>query len=123
MYDPSLLTLKDGTLLCLHGSYTKGKRGVRAILSRDGGKTWFAAGPDYGFSIDPTVYGYSRAIQLPDGSIFIVYQGTGGHKWEDARHMSLYCMRFRVRKGGRGLDLLPAPGLNHSTLNTGGANG
>jgi len=110
MYDPWLLTLKDGTLLCLHGSYNKEKRGLRAILSPDGGKSWFAAGPDYGFSVDPSVYGYSRGIQLPDGSIYIVYQGTGGHKWDDARHMAFYSMRFRVRKGCRGIELLPAPG-------------
>jgi hypothetical protein len=95
-YDPWLLTLKDGTLLCLHGSYSKDKHGLRAILSPDGGKTWFAAGPDYGFSVDPSVYGYSRGIQLPDGSIYVVYQGPGGHKWDDARHMSFYGMRFRV---------------------------
>jgi hypothetical protein len=110
MADPWLLTLKDGTLLCVHRSYHQEKRGLRAILSRDGGKTWFAAGPDYGFSVDPSVYGYSRGIQLPDGSIYVVYQGTGGHKWDDARHMSIYALRFRVRKGCRGIELLPAPG-------------
>jgi hypothetical protein len=110
MADPWLLTLKDGTLLCVHRSYHKEKRGLRAILSRDGGKTWFAAGPDYGFSVDPSVYGYSRGIQLPDGSIYVVYQGTGGHTWDDARHMSIYALRFRMLKGCRGIELLPAPG-------------
>lgn len=110
MADPWLLTLKDGTLLCVHRSYQKEHAGLRAILSRDGGKTWISAGPDFGFSIDPSVYGYSRGIQLPDGSIYVVYQGTGGHKWDDARNMTLYALRFRVRKGGRGIELLPAPG-------------
>lgn len=110
MYDPWLLTLKDGTLLCVHGSYQKDKHGLRAILSPDGGKTWFAAGPDYGFSIDPSVYGYSRGIQLPDGSIYIVYLHTGGHKWEDARREALFALRFRVLVGCRGIELLPAPG-------------
>ena len=110
MADPWLLTLRDGTLLCVHLSYNKEKRGLRAITSRDGGKTWLAAGPDYGFPIDPSVYGYSRGIELPDGSIMVVYQGTGGHKWDDARHMSIYALRLRVRKGGREIDVLPAPG-------------
>ena len=110
MADPWLLTLKDGTLLCVYLSYNKEHRGLRAITSGDGGKTWNAAGPDYGFSIDPSVYGYSRGIQLPDGSIYIVYQGKGGHKWDDARHMSIYALRFRVRNRGRGIELLPAPG-------------
>ncbi len=107
MYDPWLLTLKDGTLLCVHGSYHKEKHGLRAILSPDGGKTWFAAGPDYGFSVDPSVYGYSRGVQLPDGSIYIVYLHTGGHKWEDATHQSIFAMRFRVLEGCRGIELLP----------------
>ena len=110
MYDPWLLTLKNGTLLCVHGSYHKEKHGLRAILSPDGGRTWVAAGPDYGFSIDPSVYGYSRGIQLPDGSIYLVYLATGGHKWDDARHESLFALRFRVLKGSRGIELLPAPG-------------
>jgi len=110
MYDPWLLTLRDGTLLCVHGSYQKEKHGLRAILSPDGGKTWFAAGPDYGFSIDPSVYGYSRGIQLPDGSIYIVYLHTGGHRWDDAQHESLFALRFRVLEGCRGIELLPAPG-------------
>jgi photosystem II stability/assembly factor-like uncharacterized protein len=110
MADPWLLTLRDGTLLCVHRSYHQERRGLRAILSRDGGKTWFAAGPDYGFSVDPSVYGYSRGIQLPDGSIYVVYQGTGGHTGSDARNMSIYGLRFRVLKGCRGIELLPAPG-------------
>ena len=110
MADPWLLELKDGTLLCVHRSYHPEKRGLRAILSRDGGRTWYAAGADYGFSVDPSVYGYSRGIQLPDGSVYVVYQGTGGHKWDDARHMSIYALRLRVRRGGKGIELLPAPG-------------
>jgi hypothetical protein len=110
IFDPWLLTLKDGTLLCVHGSYHKDKHGLRAILSPDGGKTWVAAGPDYGFSVDPSVYGYSRGIQLPDGSIYIVYLHTGGHKWDDARNEALFALRFRVLAGCRGIELLPAPG-------------
>ena len=108
MFDPWLLTLKDGTLLCVHGSYNKEKRGLRAILSPDGGKTWFAAGPDYGFPIDPSVYGYSRGVELPDGSIFIAYQQTAGARWAESCQMAIFGLRFRVLNGGRGIELLPA---------------
>ena len=65
MADPWLLTLRDGALLCVHFSYRHQKQGLRAITSRDGGKTWSGVGSDYGFATDPTVYGYSRGIQLP----------------------------------------------------------
>ena len=104
MFDPWLITLRDGTLVCVHGSYTKGHGGLRALTSRDGGKSWMGAGADFGFTIDPTVYGYSRGIELPDGSLYLVYQGTGGHRTADARSMALYGMRLRVRADGRGVE-------------------
>ena len=110
MFDPWLLTLKDGTLMCVHGSYTEGKRGVRAILSPDGGKTWTAAGPDFGFSIDPSVYGYSRGIQLEDGSIYMVYIYNGGHKLAQVQDQKIFAIRFKVLEGCQGIELLPAPG-------------
>jgi photosystem II stability/assembly factor-like uncharacterized protein len=55
MYEPGLITLKDGTLLCLHGSYGAG--GLRAIFSTDGGETWVAPASNYGFAVDTSVYG------------------------------------------------------------------
>ena len=105
IFDPWLVTLRDGTLLSLHGSYVKPHGGLRALVSKDGGRSWFGAGPDHGFSVDPTAYGYSRGVELPDGSLYIVYQGTGGHKTGDARSMSIYGMRLRVAKDGRGISL------------------
>ena len=54
--------------------------GLRALVSKDGGASWTGAGTDYGFAVDPTVYGYSRGVELPDGSIYLVFQATGGHK-------------------------------------------
>jgi Neuraminidase (sialidase) len=110
IYDPWLLPLKDGTLLCVHASYTEGKRGIGAILSPDGGKTWHAAGPDFGFSIDPGVYGYSRGVQLDDGSVYMVYQYNGGHKPEHMKSQKIFGIRFRVKDGASGIELLPAPG-------------
>ena len=107
IFDPWLLTLSDGKLLSIHGSYQRPQRGLRALISNDGGLTWNGAGANYGFTVDPTVYGYSRGVQLPDGSIYVVYQATGGHTTEDARSMSIYGMRLRVNKDGRGITPLP----------------
>lgn len=103
IFDPWLLTLRDGKLLSIHGSYQRPQRGLRALISADGGRTWNGAGSNYGFTVDPTAYGYSRGVEMPDGSIFIVYQGTGGHTTEDARSMSIYGMRLRVSRDGRGI--------------------
>ena len=107
IFDPWLLTLRDGTLLCIHGSYVKPHGGLRALISKDGGLTWMGEGPNYGFAVDPSVYGYSRGVELPDGSVYLVYQGTGGHRSEDARSMAIYGMRIRVNPDGRGLSTLP----------------
>jgi hypothetical protein len=119
MYDPWLLTLKDGTLLCVHASYNKEHRGVRAIISTDGGNTWNAAGPDYGFSIDPSTYGYSRGVQLDDGSVYMAYQYTGGHTIEQIKRQSIFGIRFRVIDDGKGIELLPAPGSPADLAKTG----
>jgi hypothetical protein len=110
LYDPWLLPLKDGTLLCVHGSYTEGRKGVRAIVSPDGGKTWHAAGPDFGFPIDPSVYGYSRGVQLDDGSIYMVYMANGGHRPEHMKSQRIFAIRFRVKADCCGIELQPAPG-------------
>ena len=59
MFEPGLLMLRDGTLLCLHGSYGAG--GFRAIFSGDGGQTWMAPARNHGFAVDPSVYGYGRS--------------------------------------------------------------
>ncbi len=110
IFDPWLLALRDGKLLCVHGSYNKPHRGLRALVSNDGGgQSWNGAGPNHGFAVDPTVYGYSRGVLLPDGSVYIVYQATGGHTTKDAAAMSIYGMRLRVKPDGRGIELLPAP--------------
>jgi hypothetical protein len=107
IFDPWLLTLRDGKLLCVHGSYIRPQRGLRALISSDGGKSWNGAGSNYGFAVDPSVYGYSRGVQLADGSIYIVYQGTGGHTTADAAAMSIYGMRIRIKPDGRGIETLP----------------
>lgn len=108
MFEPSLMVLPDGTLLCLHGSYGAG--GFRAIFSIDGGRTWIAPDKRHGFAVDPSVYGYGRGTLLPDGSIFVAYIHTGGHTTKDAQRQAIWGMRLRVRPDHSGIDLLPAPG-------------
>ena len=106
MFAPSLYVLRDGTLVCLHGSYGKG--GLRVIFSTDGGRTWNAPAKSHGFLVDSS-YGYGKAMELPDGSLFIAYIATGGHRTEDARNNAIRCIRLRVRADHSGIDLLPAP--------------
>jgi sialidase-1 len=108
MYAPSLYVLRDGTLVCLHGSYAPAHGGLRVIFSTDGGQTWTAPAKDHGFLVD-NAYGYGKAMELPDGSLFITYLTTGGHRTEDARTNSIRCIRLRVRADHSGIDLLPAP--------------
>jgi photosystem II stability/assembly factor-like uncharacterized protein len=108
MFEPSLLLLPNGTLLCLHGSYAAG--GLRAIFSADGGQTWIAPSKRRGFAVDPSVYGYGRGTLLPDGSVFLAYIHTGGHAAKDARTEAIWAMRMRIRPDRSGIDLLPAPG-------------
>jgi len=110
MFAPSLYVLRDGTLVCLHGSYAPGHGGLRVIFSSDDGHTWVAPAADHGFLVDNS-YGYGKAMQLPDGSLYIVYLATGGHRGEDAKSNSIRCIRLRVRPDHSGIDLLPAP--NH----------
>jgi hypothetical protein len=100
--------LRDGTLVCLHGSYAPGAGGLRIIFSTDGGKTWTAPAKDHGFLIDHS-YGYGKAMELPDGSLYIVYIATGGHTTENAKNNGVRCIRVRVRADHSGIDLLPAP--------------
>ena len=109
IFDPWLLTLRTGQLLSLHGCYVKPHRGLRALISNDRGVTWNGAGADHGFTVDPTAYGYSRGVELPDGSVYVVYQGTGGHTTKDAAAMSIFGLRLRIKRDGRGLEVLPAP--------------
>ena len=108
MYAPSLYVLRDGTLVCLHGSYAPGHGGLRVIFSPDGGHTWIAPAKDHGFLVDQA-YGYGKAMELPDGSLFITYLATGGHRTEDAQSNAIRCIRLRVRPDHSGIDLLPAP--------------
>lgn len=104
MFAPTLLVLADGTLLCHYGCYNHG--GLRAIFSTDGGHTWAAAAENRGLLIDNT-YGYSRSCLMPDGSAYLAYIGTGGHKRTDAENNMIWTIRLRVRDDHSGIDFLP----------------
>ena len=108
MFAPSLYVLRDGTLACLHGSYAPGHGGLRVIFSTDGGHTWIAPAKNHGFLVD-NAYGYGKAMELPDGSLFITYLSTGGHRTQDAQSNSIRCIRLRLRPDHSGVELLPAP--------------
>ena len=111
MYAPTLYVLRDGTLVCLHGSYAPGAGGLRVIFSTDGGETWIAPSPKYGFLVDHS-YGYGQGMELPDGSMYVLHISTGGHRTKDAQTNSIWSIRLRVRQDHSGVDLLPAPERN-----------
>ncbi|KAB2673623.1 MAG: exo-alpha-sialidase [Verrucomicrobia bacterium] len=108
LFAPSLQVLEDGTLVCLHGSYAPGHGGLRVIFSTDGGRSWIAPAKDHGFLVDHA-YGYGKAMELPDGSLFVTYLATGGHRTGDAQSNAIRCIRLRVRGDHSGIELLPAP--------------
>jgi photosystem II stability/assembly factor-like uncharacterized protein len=108
MFAPSLYVLRDGTLVCLHGSYAPGHGGLRVIFSTDGGETWIAPAKNHGFLVDNS-YCYGKAMELPDGSLFIAYLSTGGLSTADAKGNSINCIRLAIRADHSGIDLLPAP--------------
>ena len=64
VFDPHLVYSPNGALACFHGSYKKG--GIRVLLSSDGGKTSNGPGKGYGYSVDPSTYGYAHPMgRLP----------------------------------------------------------
>ena len=107
MFAPTLQVLPDGTLLCHYGCYNAG--GLRAIFSSDGGQTWVAPANNHGFLVDRT-YGYSRSCLMPDGSAYLAYIGTGGHRSQDAKNNMIWSIRLRVRTDHSGIELVPVAG-------------
>ncbi|MCK5527226.1 MAG: exo-alpha-sialidase [Candidatus Latescibacteria bacterium] len=114
LFEPGLIALRDGTLLCLHGSYAAG--GLACMFSRDEGETWLVPKKDRGFAVDPSVYGYGKGIELPDGSVYVVYIHTGGHKAEDAVSNAIWAIRMRVADDYQGIEVLPVPGAGEDEV-------
>ncbi len=65
-----------------------------------------AAPTDHGFLIDDT-YGYSRSCLMPDGSVYIAYIESGGHRTPDARNNSIWSIKLKVRPDHSGIEPLP----------------
>jgi Neuraminidase (sialidase) len=107
MFDPHFLLMPNGILACFHGSYKTG--GLRVILSPDGGQTWHGPEENLGYAVDTTVYGYSHPVLDQDGTVFCVYQSTGGHLANDARTMALWGLRLRINDTADGIEILPSP--------------
>ncbi len=107
LFDPHLLMMPNGVLACFHGSYQAGH--LRVILSPDLGRTWHGPAERHGYSVDPSVYGYSHPMLLPDGSVYLVYIHTGGHRPADARSEALWALRLRINDNADGIQILPDP--------------
>ena len=79
-----MIRLKDGRV-CLTYGYRAAPFGMRARLSRDGGKTWgkIIHLRDDGGGRD---LGYPRTVQRPDGKIVTVYYFT--KRGSENRHIA-----------------------------------
>ena len=108
VFDPHLVCLPNGVLACFHGSYKK--NGIRVLLSPDGGKTWNGPGVGYGYRVDPSTYGYSHPMVVPDGTVYLTYLHSGGHRPSHARTEALWGLRVRIHDDAAGIDILPTPG-------------
>ena len=70
-YPPHLLKLKDNTLLLTYGSRVA-PLGIRAMVSRDRGRSWSA---EFFITTDAPNWdlGYATTAQLPDGSLVMIW--------------------------------------------------
>ncbi len=100
MVAPGLLTLKDGTVVCIFG--WGGTGGIQIMWSDDGGHTWTVPAADRGFMIDNSVYVYASGCEMPDGSIYVAYYDPRGNQTKTA----LWGLRLRIREDRQGIDLL-----------------
>jgi Neuraminidase (sialidase) len=102
MVAPCLMTLKDGTIVCLFGWGATG--GIQIMWSDNNGQTWTTPADDRGFLIDSSVYVYAIGCEMPDGSIYIVYYDPRGNQTKTA----ILSIRVRIRSDRKGIELLPA---------------
>jgi len=76
-HPPDLCLLKSGALLMVYGC-RRTPKGVQAILSDDGGKTWsFDRRVFLAWEALNTDCGYPSAVQLDDGTIVMLYYAVG----------------------------------------------
>lgn len=105
LVDPHVVLLPNGVLACFYGA-----GGVRVILSKDFGVTWHGPKETCGYSVDPSVYGYSAPMVLSDGTVYLAYIHSGGHAAADARTAAIWGVRVKVNDSADGIEILPAPG-------------
>ena len=105
MVAPCLITLRDGTLVCVFGWGSTG--GVQIMWSDDDGSTWTTPAADRGFTIDDSVYVYAIGCEMPDGSLYIVYYDPR----TDQTNTAIWSIRVRIREDRQGIDILPADSL------------
>ncbi len=87
---PRLLTMEDGTVVCVA---TLGR--LYVFLGRAHGTDW--VGP---FALDTESYGYPGGMQLEDGSFLISYCSSG------RAPNRIYVVRFRVKEARDGIEIL-----------------
>ncbi|HIE50569.1 MAG TPA: exo-alpha-sialidase [Armatimonadetes bacterium] len=95
-YPAHLLVLPDGSVLCTYG-YRRPPMGIRACLSRDGGKTWDIA-HEFVLRADGqrsgSDLGYPITQQAEDGTLVTVYYHTTG---DGVTHIA--ATRWRIPEG------------------------
>lgn len=103
MTAPCLLTLSDGTIVCLFGRIGEVNE-IQLIYSRDGGETFLAPDAGNGFTLERGAYLYANACELSDGSLYIVYY----HPVTDTQtNTCILSLKARLRADDCGIDLLP----------------
>ena len=82
-HPPYLLRLQSGAILLVYG-HRRPPYTVRAVLSRDEGRTWDMAAMRTIREFDPGSYdiGYPQATQLEDGTILCAYYGYSSDETE-----------------------------------------
>ena len=101
MVAPCLLTLKDGTIVCIFGGGGR-PGGIQIMWSDDKGRSWTTPARDRGFRIDDSVYVYAIGCEMADGSLYIVYYDPRGKQ----RKTAIWSVRVRIREDRCGIDLL-----------------
>ena len=101
MVAPCLMTLRDGTIVCIFG--WGGTGGLQIMWSDDHGKTWTVPAPDRGFTLDNSVYVYGIGQEMPDNSIYVVYYDPAGRQ----RKTAIWGLRLKINEDRRGIHFLP----------------
>lgn len=104
MFDPGLIVLPNGVLVCTFGLVGRGLSHV--IFSKDGGRTWVAPELTRGFRYGAG-YGYARGIVHPDLSIsgfFMLYSGISDYT---RMQNTIYSQRFKINDAFDSIEFLP----------------